>query len=292
MSTFGVTAAGYVRKPLATTLSDIEEGVRDALGAGVVQTPQTHIGQLNGLIADIVAEIDQKGLDVFQSNDPAQAEGNNLDTVAKLRFMARGASNDEAFRKRVINANVTRYENADFVDAVKSIDGVTFARVVVNESGATFAHGQVNGSVALIVTGGDDTQIITAIKKYVIPGISTYGDDVIDGVIDGVCWSANITRPSHVAVTVNIDARIIAGRSECPPPTAAAISQIITEGWNESRVNGMGVDAHALRSHVERAHSDVEIVTVTSVRDGGAQQSVTSMAFDEIADINVAVTLL
>lgn len=75
MTDYGVTSSGYVRKPLATILAELEAAMRTQFGAGVIQTAVSPLGQLNGLVADLLAEVDERNLDLYQSYDPDQAEG-------------------------------------------------------------------------------------------------------------------------------------------------------------------------------------------------------------------------
>ena len=57
MTDYGVQSTGYVRKPLSVILSEIEASMTTEFGPGVIQTSQSPFGQLNGLMADLVAEV-------------------------------------------------------------------------------------------------------------------------------------------------------------------------------------------------------------------------------------------
>lgn len=292
MTDYGVQPTGYVRKPLAEVLAEIETDMIELFGPGVIQTSQSVLGQLNGLVADLVSEIDEQNLDVYQSYDPDQAEGLRLDSLGKLRIVTRADDqSDSDYRKAITNEGVTRYEIADLETSLSAVTGVTFAKIYVNESGATFDYGQPTGSVAAVVDGGEDSDVAEVLHKYVIPGIFTYGENVINAEINGVCRALNVTRPDHVEVTLQVDGVVSEDRSECPSPPEAAIQVLIEEGWLATRTNGMNVTHRNIRSFVEAVYPDVEITSVSGSRDAGAPASSVEIEFDEIADLVVSVTL-
>ena len=57
MTDYGVQPTGFVRKPLAVILAEIESSLITEFGPGVIQTPQSPLGQINGTFADIMAEM-------------------------------------------------------------------------------------------------------------------------------------------------------------------------------------------------------------------------------------------
>lgn len=66
MADFGVVPEGYVRKPISIILAEIEAAMATEFGPGVIQTSQSPLGQLNGLMADLIAEIEERNLDVYR----------------------------------------------------------------------------------------------------------------------------------------------------------------------------------------------------------------------------------
>ena len=85
MADYGVQSEGFVRKPLSIVLAEIESALITEFGPGFVQTPQTPMGQINGIFAEAVAKLWEHAEDIYQSYDPDQAEGTRLDTLGRLR---------------------------------------------------------------------------------------------------------------------------------------------------------------------------------------------------------------
>ena len=200
MSEYGVQPTGYVRKPIAVILSELEAAMITEFGPGVIQTPQSPFGQLNGLMADLVAEIDERNLDLYQSYDPDQAEGTRLEILGRLRLLDRGLETDSSFRKSITNEGQSRVDVQDLARAVKGLDGVTYSQVFVNETGEVTNYGLDRGTVAVAVIGGEDSDIVATMRKYIVPGINSYGNTQVSTTIDGYCRTLSFIRPVEIPV--------------------------------------------------------------------------------------------
>lgn len=267
MTEFGIQPTGYVRKPLATILAEIEAAMITEFGPGVIQTPQSPFGQLNGLVADLVAEIDERNLDIYQSYDPDQAEGTRLDILGRLRLISRGDDNDADFRKAITNDGYARVDIQDLNRAIAGLDGVTYTQVFVNETGEATDYGLERGSVAVAVVGGDEAEIVDTMRNFIVPGIDTYGNRQVTSSIDGFCRSLNIIRPVDITVDLNVQITITEDRFGCPAPSIISIKQILIDEWENQKINGQDVSFYTIRKIIESKFSNVQVVTVTGARD-------------------------
>lgn len=291
---YGIQPTGYVRKPISVILAELEAAMVTEFGPGVIQTPQSPLGQLNGLMADLLAEVDERNLDLYQSYDPDQAEGTRLDTLARLRLIQRGLLDDTELRQAITNAGQGRIDLQDLSRALSSVSGVSYSQVFVNDSGETENPELERGFVAVAVIGGNDAEIAEVLRRYVVPGVSTYGNTFVTSEVDGFCRSMSIIRPQEVVVTVSLTVRVQRDRANCPPPSTQAIVQTLEQGWATLRRNGMEVSAFNLRTIVEGAFSNVEVVSFIGTRDGieNPSDQPVQIGFTEIASIDVGVSTL
>lgn len=295
MSDYGVQPTGFVRKPLSVILAEMEASLVTEFGADVVQTSQSPLGQLNGLFADMVNEAWERAEDLYQSYDPDQAEGNRLDTLGRLRLLSRGTVGDEEFRKAITNAGQARIDLQDISRAVASLSGVTYSQVFTNETGE-IETGLESGTVAVAVIGGDDEEISQTLRRYIAPGVNTYGNYVVTSEIDGFCRSSFIIRPIVIPVTLEISVRAFNDRFACPPPSPTAIRAALIEDWNATRLNGLSITPHSLRSLIESRFSNIEMLDFTGQRNDIEQllNQPVEIAFIEIASLsedNITVTV-
>jgi len=218
MAEYGVLPTGYARKPLAVILAEIEQRMIDLFGPNVVQTAQSPLGQINGLFADLSAQLNEHAEDVYQSYDPDQAEGVRLEMLAKLRLLERGEGEaDASFRQAITNAGRARIDVQDLLRAVQNVEGVTYAQVFVNDTASTDDNGLEPHSISVAALGGDDVEIALAVRTYVVPGIGTSGNTRVDTVKDGYCRSIWFVRPTPVPITLTVTVIRRYDRLGCPP---------------------------------------------------------------------------
>lgn len=267
MTTYGVVPEGFSRKPLEITLSEIEASLITEFGPGVIQTSQSPLGQINGLMANLVTQLWELAEDIYQSYDPDQAEGTRLDTLASIRLMSRqGAESDTSFRLAVTNEGQARIDLQDVARAIAAIDGVTYYHVWANDTGVMDENLMPASSVCVAVTGGDDDEIAAAVRRYLVPGVSLYGNTTVESEIDGYCRSLRILRPIEIPVTLTITVRKFKDSFGCPPPSNDAIKTYLLE--NITLLNGEDVSHYTLRSVIENGFSNVEVVSFVGERDG------------------------
>lgn len=280
MTDYGVQPTGYVRKPLATILAELELAMVTEFGPGVIQNEESPLGQLNGLSADLLNEVDERNLELYQSYDPDQAEGLRLDMLGRLRVLFRGGRTDAEYRKAITNQGEARVSVKDIESALLGIPGVTFAKFW------TEAADLSPGMVAIAVLGGDDQAIADLALLYVVPGINTFGSTRVTTLEDGQCRSFNILRP--VVVPVSVELLLKNNDRNCPTPADQAIAEVVASAWLDARENGMEVTHYSLRAILEGAFPGVELVSFEGTRDsiGYGVNGAVPIAFTEIAAIS------
>lgn len=284
MTDYGVQPTGYVRKPLEVFLAGLEAAMVTEFGPGVVQTEVSPLGQLNGLMADLLNELDEGNLAVYQSYDPDEAEGTRLDILARLRVTKRGERNDVQLRQAITNTGQARVDIQDVEHALRGVSGVTFAKMY--EAGTTTEL--ESGHVAIAIIGGDDAEVANVVRRYVVPGISTYGNYRVSSLVDNLCRDFSIIRPIEVPVSLDLVLRAVPGPSSCPPPSDGAVKTALAEAWLAARENGQDVSHYTLRTIIEKLYPSIELVSFSGERDGielGPNVPI-SIGFIEIASLS------
>lgn len=297
MSDYGIQPTGFVRKPLSVILAEIEAAMITEFGPDVIQTSQSPFGQLNGLFADLVNEVWEEAEDLYQSYDPDQAEGIRLDTLAKIRLLSRGDDTDEQFRKAITNQDQARVDLQDVSRAIAGLDGVIFHQAFVNETGEIDNYGLERGTMAVAVIGGNDEDIAKSLRRYVAPGINTYGNHVVTSNIDGYCRSMNIIRPNIIDIELELIVKSNSDRQGCPPPSPTAIIDSLINDWNSIRINGLDITHFSLRSLIESRFPNIELINFIGRRNDIDQESnqKVDISFIEIGNLlsnNITVTVI
>lgn len=299
--TYGVQPTGFVRKPLPIILAEIEAALITEFGPDVIQTSQSPLGQINGLMADLIAQLWELAEDAYQSYDPAQAEGIRLDTLARIRLLLRaGGESDESLRQAITNQGRARIDVQDVVRVVRGIEGVSYAEMFINETNQFDPDTLLQpGQVAVAVIGGDDEEIAEALRAYTVPGVSFYGNTYVTSEIDGRCRTVAIVRPIEVPVTLSITVRMNRDFRDCPPPAVLAVRDALVADFLGDRLlrNGDDITFFRIRSAIESRWPNVEVVSFTGSRDGIGQSmnEPVQIAFIEIARVssgNVTVTAI
>lgn len=285
MTDYGIQPTGFVRKPLSVILAEIEAQMVTEFGPGVLQTADTPFGQLNGLMSDLVTGLWELAEDVYQSYDPAQAEGNRLDTLGSIRLLKRQIDEtDTVYRQAITNEGSARIDLQDVARAVAPLAGVTYYHVWVNDTGEVDENLMPPSSVCVAVTGGDDSEIANAIRQYLVPGISVYGNTTIESLVDGRCRSLRILRPIDVPVELTITVNKFRDNAGCPPPSNDAIKSYLLSNLNV--LNGTDIDHYLIRSVIENGFSNVEVKGISGSRDGLAAVSSVMIGFIERASFD------
>lgn len=297
MTDYGVKPTGFVRKPLAVILAEREEKNRAVFGNNTIQTAQSPLGEFNGIVSALVAELWEIAEDVYQSYDPDQASGTRLETLARLRLIERAMNEgDASLAQAITNAGVANVRDADFYRSVLNVSGVVWAQIYSNETGETDDNGMPRNSVTVAAIGGENTEIATIARRFIIPGITVFGNTAVDTNIDGFCRTIRIMRPTERRVRAEITINKKNGARGCPPPSNAAIAATFAnEFLGIGRPdNGADLSVDLVRRSILCAH---ENVSVTGVRfafdDDDFANAPLAIGFDEIASVTVSdITVL
>lgn len=297
MSDFGVLPTGFSRKTVNVLLAEIENRMKQlpSLGPDVIQTAASPLGQLNGLHALLGSLTWEVFENVYQAHDPDQAVGINLDILGRIRNVVRGSMSDAEFRRAITLRGSTHLDAEDATTILRAIDGVEYAQMWTNESGEFVNANLQQGFVAAAVIGGADEEVAAAVRQYVLPGISMFGNTRISVTIDGVCRSVTIIRPVVIPVTLEIELKVTRTLQGCPPPSIETVKQQFLADWLTVRQNGMDITQFTVRSILERAFPNVEVTSIRAGRDGGALQPEALISFLEIASFDekdLTVTLV
>lgn len=257
---YGVVPQGFSRKPLNVIHDEIKARVITAMGPTIVQTPQSPMGQINGVFADLVTTLWEFAEEVYQSYDPDQSEGVPLERLGRIRLLERGLNeSDESLRQAITNAGRARIDLQDLVRAVRGIAGVTYTQVWINDTSEMDANGISSHSVAVSVMGGDDDEIAATLREYIAPGIGTHGNTRVDTTIEGFCRSIWILRPTLTNVWLRMIARTSKDVNGCPPPAPAVIRVGMAQALD--LLNGDDVTLHRLRAAAASLYGQtVEII--------------------------------
>lgn len=267
--TYGVVPTGFSRKPLPVILAEIEEAMIAAFGPGVIQTSQSPLGQINGLMADLTSETLEVIEDAYQSFDIDQVEGPRLDMLSKLRRLSRHAGeSDTDFRVRITNQGQADIKLTANVNRLKALDGVTWASAHENASSVASGLGMPAHSAAYAVVGGDDEEVGYQVYQLSVPGVELYGNTEVSIVADGYCQRVRFIRPVDVPIRVEIDVRHIPDGCNCVPPSVGTITEFVIAAFadNCGYRNGDTVTKDRVAAEAARI-GDLKIVEVRIARN-------------------------
>lgn len=290
---YGSLPSGFARKPLAVILAEREQANIDQFGPGVVQTAQSPLGQLNGIFAAAEALLWEHAEDAYQSFDPEQAEGFRLDIAARLRLIERApGESDFDLRRAVTNVDVANTRDADFIRALRNIDGVTFVRVYVNDGSVPDADGLPGHAVAVAVVGGTDEDVALVARRFTTPGINSYGNVAVQINVQGYCRTIYIIRPVAVPIGVQLDVIKRSDANDCPPPPNSAIAATLVSAMSgfSRPANGEDITLHKVRVALAQVYPNVEVVALRVARlpaTGTFPAAPLSIGFFEIAEFTI-----
>lgn len=212
----GVTSTGYVIKTLPEILASLQAKSETVFGPGVIQTSQSPLGQLLGLLADFGAEMEERNLAIYQSYDPTQSEGANLDKIGGIRALPRaGGQKDAAYARAITNQGQKKIGMSDRIQAIMDVDGVSWVAVKENSTSYTDASGIPPHSLAFAVIGGADADVAAAIYENTVPGIGLFGLSTAEVSVRGYCRQVNFIRPEDVPLFVDLTVRVIPDACAC-----------------------------------------------------------------------------
>lgn len=267
---YGVTDAGFNPKLISETLSEIELEEQSVFGAGIVFSPQSPLGQLNGIHADSVTEIWEMAQDVFNSFDIDQATGGRLDSLGKLRRLARLPSqSDSDFRLALNQSDYGTVRTRYIRSRLLTVAGVTNVNVLENDSHVVAPNGLSPNSLAISVVGGSDVDVATAIWSNTTGGIALVGNTEIQIEADGRCTLVNFIRPEEIQFTLELDLSIHLNQCACAPDgTPYIIENLQQQLMSECGLFGGSVVTPAQIEQIAGCYNGVHVEQVRMSRDG------------------------
>jgi uncharacterized phage protein gp47/JayE len=294
MSDYGVIPEGFNRKPLSQIMADLQDGMVDTFGPGVIQTPQSPLGQLNGLMADFMTQLWEVAEDVYQSYDPDQAEGNRLASLAGIRLISRNAGeNDMAFRLRLTNAGLEESSIMGLESALAQIPGVTYAKAFVNEGETPTAFGLPPHNIGVAVIGGDDAEVARQTRLHTVEGLPSWGNLAIETVVGGYARTVFFTRPAPTPLMADIYISRSKGlRAPVVPSHSALKAQVLDAlSGQDGLLNGETVTPSRIASLIYTPGVEVKEVRLGRGLDLPTVRDVT-FSFEELPVITNATLQL
>lgn len=169
---FGVVPEGFNAKDRETIIGELEDSERGDLGPDIITTPDSLLGQLNGIMGDKFAELWEVALAVYRARQPDSAVDEALDNVAAITG---------AVRLPAIASSVTLNLN---LDPATTVPALSVAQIGTN--GETWA---IQAAVENVGTDQATFQVLAKSEELgPIPG-NAYSIDNISTPIGG--WVAN-----------------------------------------------------------------------------------------------------
>ncbi len=164
-------------------LEDLCEAYRNIFGVEAELSEAVPDYQLLSVFAKALDDVSALVLQAYNSRNPMYAAGQALDLLLPQYGLTRAAGEtDASVRARIRNALSGRgMGTADaLAAALKALDGVSDARVCVNDGNAADASGIPPHSLAAAVRGGEDGDIARTVWNRKAPGIGTWGSITVD----------------------------------------------------------------------------------------------------------------
>ena len=84
MPTYGLSSTGFLAKPNAQSVTDLEGDFQNVFGQGINVSPKSVFGQVIGIMADRLTDIWQLAQAVYSAMNPDAATGVQFDSIAAL----------------------------------------------------------------------------------------------------------------------------------------------------------------------------------------------------------------
>lgn len=264
MAEYGTVPNGFSVKPLPVILAELENALITEFGPDFVQTAQSPAGQLNGVYSNAAARLWELAQDIYQSFDPDQAENLRLDMLAKIRKIERVVNEDDAsFRKAITNEGRARIDLQDLERALAVIPGVTYFQVWTRDDTDALPP---ETPLCVAISGGDGEKIGDVIRSYIAPGVTLYGNELVETIFEGRCRSFPVLRPIEIALALEIHVKRTRDSLGCPPPSLTAIKAEVLNALYF--LNGEDASFYKIRQMIESQFPNVEVIFFVGERDG------------------------
>ena len=238
-----VTPQGIEPTTLAGYVAALEARFRSALGEDLDLAPETPQGQLIGVLAVTLAEVDEALVAVANGASRDRALGVQLDDLGSLLGIPRlEGETDNEYRSRYgrLTARNARGSTEAILAAVLEVEGVTDALIRENatEDAETVQGKSIDPhSNCVVVDGGSDANVAAAIGRSKPAGVGTSGDTTINVPHPGG-WSVTIQFSRVSLVSLKAKLTLTLGEDFPSDGTTRIIQRVI------AHVNGLPLAQH------------------------------------------------
>ncbi len=171
--------------------------------------------QLLSVFAKALDDVSALVLQAYNSRNPAYASGAALDLLLPQYGLSREAGETDArARARIRQSLAARgFGTCDaLLAAVRSVEYVRDARLLVNETDEPDSRGIPAHSIAVVTRGGDPAEIGQAIWEKKPPGIGTWGSTTVNAADrEGNLHPVSFTRHTDKIVFLYFFIRVLDG---------------------------------------------------------------------------------
>lgn len=274
--TFGISDNGFKRPSLHDLMRYLEDKNISQFG-DIIQTPQSPLGQWNGITAEILFDVWAVGLGLYQNFDIDSCEGDVLRSWAKLRLIDPSNLSDDEIRKALNGQGVVNDQLLEVVQKIRALDGVQSVYVHMNDSSKLDVYNLDPATLAFCVIGGNDNQIADIIHRNVL--VSTYGNKVVTVEREGFARGVSFIRPNTQKINMTINLR---KDKTVDYPYEVNLKEFVVTSWNSIRRNGVTPNWLFVRRVIENAYVGIEVYNA----DVSAEIGLANFGFFDIAEID------
>lgn len=184
MSSYGLTAAGFVKKPLEQIKEDVATRLRAALGANLNLTAESALGQAYLILCEEIEQLWEVQEAEHKSWDPDNSTGEALDNVSAISGTGREAAVASMVTGVLTGTPTTNVPQG----SIASVSGDDDARFVTDAAAVIAAATAWAGTTAYSV--GDRVTNDSKIYQCTVAGTSAgsggptgTGTDIVDGTV-------------------------------------------------------------------------------------------------------------
>lgn len=155
----GLTPAGFDRKRLATIKTDIETRLKLAFGNNIDLTPQSRFGQFVGIMSEGIADEWESQENVYNSQYPNTAQGNQLSNVVAYN----GIERQEATYSTVSAATISGVDGT-IIPSGSQVSVTATGKVFTTDAEATISGGIATVDFTAVETGSIEASAGTLVN--------------------------------------------------------------------------------------------------------------------------------
>lgn len=225
-----------------TTASDITDGT----------VHWKYLGEGTGAV-DVTMQATETGALVANAGTLTVIETpvSGWSSVTNLEDEDTGRAEETDSALRIRRETELRRVGGAAVEAIRTdvldVDEVTACTVFENVSDVTDGDGVPPHAIEVLVSGGEDDEIATAIFDSKSAGIGTYGDTSV-GVVDsqGITHTISFSRPDEIDIYVQIN--LVVDAEKYPSGSDAIVKQAVVDYGDATYYAGKNVVASALEA--------------------------------------------